>query len=114
MKISENVSLSSIPFSVLCTDLNGIITDCNVQFSGLSGYCREQLIGKPVELLLPENVTEHHIACRKNHAKGGVSIEHPRHILLFNQSEQSIPCTIRVTKEEQGVQLKKLSSLVLL
>ena len=102
MKISENVSLSSIPFSVLCTDLNGIITDCNVQFSGLSGYCRAQLIGKPVELLLPENVTEHHIACRKNYAKGGVNIEHPRHILLFNQSEQSIPCTIRVTKEEQG------------
>ena len=47
-------------------------------------------------------MTEHHIACRKNYAKGGVNIEHPRHILLFNQSEQSIPCTIRVTKEEQG------------
>lgn len=102
MNISENVSLSSIPFAVVCTDLNGIITDCNTLLSCLSGYTNKQLIGKPVEFLLPEHMSKSHIECRISHIKGEKEITHPRHIVLLNQSEQSIPCTIRVTEKEQG------------
>ncbi|WP_085299859.1 hybrid sensor histidine kinase/response regulator [Cognaticolwellia mytili] len=100
--MSENISLSNIPFAVLCTDFNGIITDCNDQLSSLSGYSREQLIDKPVELLLPVNLTESHLKCRKSYVKTTTTVNHPRHILLLNQSEQNIPCTIQVIVEEHG------------
>jgi PAS domain S-box-containing protein len=100
--MSENISLSNIPFAMLCTDLNGIITDCNSQLSSLSGYSREQLIDEPVELLLPAHLAESHRKCRKSDDQMASVINHPRHILLLNQSEQSIPCTIRVTVEKQG------------
>jgi PAS domain S-box-containing protein len=100
--MSENINLSSIPFALLCTDLNGIVTDCNVQMSCLSGYSREQLIDESIELLLPEHMIEAHKSSRKSHVRGKNTIAHPRHVLLRNQSEQSIPCTIRVTEEQQG------------
>jgi PAS domain S-box-containing protein len=100
--MSESVNLSSIPFALLCTDLNGIVTDCNAQMSCLSGYSREQLIDESVELLLPEYMVDSHISSRRSHIRGSNIIAHPRHVLLKNQSEQSIPCTIRVTEEGQG------------
>ena len=68
--MSESVNLSSIPFALLCTDLNGIVTDCNAQMSCLSGYSREQLIDESVELLLPEYMVDSHISSRKSHIRG--------------------------------------------
>lgn len=100
--MSQSISLSNVPFAVLCTDLHGTITDCNAQLACLSGYTHEQLIGEPVELLLPDHLADSHVGCRRSHIKGEGIITHPRHILLKNQSEQSIPCTIRVTEEDLG------------
>lgn len=102
MNISENIRLADLPFAVLSTDLEGIIVDCNAQFSCLSGYSREQLIGEPLELLLPDSLVEVHVKHRQHYQSNANAISHPRHILLLNQSEQSIPCTIRVTEREQG------------
>lgn len=102
MNITESVSLADIPFAVLCTDLNGIIIDCNMQFSCLSGYSHAQLIGEPVELLLPDSMASVHVEHRQLYQGNASVINHPRHSLLLNQSEQSIPCTIRVQEQEHG------------
>ena len=102
MIAAENISLANIPFAVLCTDFDGVIVDCNSQLACLSGYSVEQLIGEPVELLLPEVLAKQHLSNRQSHAHGSNIVTHPQHILLFNQSEQSIPCTIRITKQEYG------------
>lgn len=100
--MSASVSLSNIPFAVLCTDLNGVITDFNSQFSCLSGYSGEQLLGESVEQILPDVMAQAHREHRKKHLQAREIVNHPKHILLLSQSEQSVPCTIKIAKEKHG------------
>lgn len=96
------MTLANIPFAVLCTDFDGIIIDCNTQLVCLSGYSSAQLIGESVELLLPDAIAEKYLSSRQAQANSSNIVTHPKHTLLLDQSEQSIPCTIRVTKQQHG------------
>lgn len=49
-------NLSNLTFEGIFFHTDGIIIDCNLSFARLTGYSREELLGKDsVELLIPEN-----------------------------------------------------------
>lgn len=52
------------PTGMIVTDQDGIITFVNVQIEKLFGYPRSELIGRPVELLIPERSRTGHPALR--------------------------------------------------
>ncbi|HEY3904384.1 MAG TPA: PAS domain S-box protein [Streptosporangiaceae bacterium] len=52
--------LEAAPDATICVDGQGVITLVNAQAERLFGYCRDDLLGKPVELLIPEAVREVH------------------------------------------------------
>ncbi len=58
-KFFRNV-LEMAPDGMMVLDSNGIIQLANAQCEELFGYTRSELIGKQVEMLVPENVREHH------------------------------------------------------
>jgi two-component system, sensor histidine kinase and response regulator len=64
--------LDSVPDAMVVTDEGGQIVLVNAQAEGLFGYQRAELLGRTVELLLPERFRERH----RDHRKG--FYEHPR------------------------------------
>ncbi len=75
-KIEEDVQLSEqrfralfefSPDAVLVTDQQGKITEVNGQVENCFGYHRAELIGQPVEILIPERFRNTHRAHRKEY-----------------------------------------------
>ncbi|MCI0615763.1 PAS domain S-box protein, partial [bacterium] len=62
-KFFRNV-LEMAPDGMMVVDSNGIIQLANAQCEELFGYTRSELIGKPVEILVPDHIRGHHPALR--------------------------------------------------
>lgn len=63
------VLFESAPNGVLVVDDNGHIALLNAQMDRMFGYPREELIGRPVEMLLPERLRTPHAGLRKAFAE---------------------------------------------
>ena len=60
--------MESAPDATVIVDENGWIVLVNAQTEKLFGYQREELIGKPVELLIPDRYRDNHPRHRTNYA----------------------------------------------
>src|ERR1017187_5506236 len=49
------------PVAMVAVDTKGRIVLVNAQTEHMFGYGRDELIGKPVELLIPERFAAHHV-----------------------------------------------------
>ena len=58
--------LESCPDAIVVVDSEGRVALVNAQTERMFGYSREELLGKPVEILLPGYSTEPHVAHRDN------------------------------------------------
>jgi diguanylate cyclase (GGDEF)-like protein/PAS domain S-box-containing protein len=56
--------LAASPHPVVAVDAHGTITYVSPQISATFGYEREELIGKPIEILVPDNVAARHTSQR--------------------------------------------------
>lgn len=59
--------LESAPYAILTVNEQGTIVVANSQAEALFGYPRHELVGSPVELLLPEQLRELHAAHRRDY-----------------------------------------------
>ena len=60
--------VEAIPDALVVTDEAGRIVLVNSQTERLFGYSRDELIGRPVELLIPERFRERHVGQRASYA----------------------------------------------
>jgi PAS domain S-box-containing protein len=60
--------LESAPDAMVIVDVDGKITDVNRQSEKLFGYAHDELIGEPVETLVPKRFSSQHIAHRRRYA----------------------------------------------
>jgi PAS domain S-box-containing protein len=61
--------LESAPDAMVIVDRDGLVRIINAQTERLFGYSREELIGKPVEILMPERFHARHVGHRGNYSK---------------------------------------------
>ena len=54
----------ALPDGIVISDSDGIIVELNLKATGMLGYARDELIGKPVEMLLPERFRDRHVGQR--------------------------------------------------
>ncbi|MFW6089798.1 MAG: putative bifunctional diguanylate cyclase/phosphodiesterase, partial [Gemmatimonadota bacterium] len=60
------------PEGILVVDTEGLLRDVNPRLADLFGYEREELIGQPVEMLVPEGVRDAHVAYRTTYVEAPV------------------------------------------
>lgn len=58
--------LESCPLGVIIVDRTGMILGANIRIVEIFGYSREQLIGKPIEFLVPTDKAQAHKTTRTN------------------------------------------------
>ena len=58
-------TLETLPDGVIVIDSDGTIVLCNLRAEMLFGYSRNEMIGKEVEMLLPESIREIHTQHRQ-------------------------------------------------
>ena len=56
--------IDALPDAIVVVDRSGRIVELNIQAVGLFGYARTELLGEPVEMLLPERLRSHHVGER--------------------------------------------------
>jgi PAS domain S-box-containing protein len=66
--------VESAPDATVIVDAQGAIALINGQTERLFGYAREQLLGRPIEILMPERFRRRHLALREGYFKN----PHPR------------------------------------
>lgn len=61
-------ALDAAPDAMIIIDSSGVIRLANRQVSALFGYAKDELIGKPVEALIPERFRDRHVGKRAAYA----------------------------------------------
>ncbi|MEO2279880.1 response regulator [Pseudoalteromonas pernae] len=59
--------IEAAPDPIIVTDTTGIITIANKRAEALFGYAREEMLGQPVEMLIPHAIRESHPSLRKKY-----------------------------------------------
>ncbi|XXF78521.1 PAS domain S-box protein [Myxococcaceae bacterium GXIMD 01537] len=71
--------LETAPDPVVIVDAEGRMSFVNAETERVFGYRRDELLGQPVELLIPERLREHHRELRKAYVKNPPKWTDPRH-----------------------------------
>ncbi|HKQ47930.1 MAG TPA: response regulator [Phycisphaerae bacterium] len=59
--------LESAPDGMMVVDAGGIIRLANAQVEQLFGYTRDELVGSPVEVLVPDSIRDKHVSLRNSY-----------------------------------------------
>jgi diguanylate cyclase (GGDEF)-like protein/PAS domain S-box-containing protein len=81
--------LDAAPDAMIITDLGGSIIYANDQAEALFGYARREMLGKPVEMLLPERFRAGHPALRLSYANNPSSRAMGETRLLYAKHQDS-------------------------
>ena len=96
--------LDAAPDATVIVNSKGVIEIINRQTENIFGYTRDELVGKPVELLMPEDLRAYHIHHRDNYAKApkvrsmGVGLE----LNAVKKNGVSFPVEISLSPIETG------------
>jgi PAS domain S-box-containing protein len=61
--------IDAMPDAIVIVNTEGQIVDANVQAVGMFGFARDELLGEPVEVLVPEAVRDRHVAERDGYVQ---------------------------------------------
>lgn len=98
----SKVSINDIPFAVFHFNLESVILACNDCAEKVTGYSSSELIGKPVEILIPATFSDSHVNYRNNYHHGKGALSTGRCVQLLCKSEQVLNCTVKVTEIDDG------------
>jgi len=95
----------ALPDGIVIADLDGRIIYVNQQLAELSGYTVEELVGGPIEVLVPSGVRDQHPAHRAAYAKAGLPTRPMGanlRIRLLTRAGIEVPVDISLSRVEFG------------
>lgn len=105
--------LAAAPDAMACIDRSGRIVLLNEQLARLSGYAIDELLGQPVEILVPRQYSETHVAqrdaffCRPSARPMGTAL----HLTLLHKSGVEIPVDICIGYHRSGDELLAIAAV---
>jgi PAS domain S-box-containing protein len=110
----ERGVLEASPNAIVAVDGSGLITYCNPQAEATFGYARADLIGQPVELLLPEGMAALHVQHREEFVADprprpiGIGLE----VAARRRDGSEFPCEISLAPVQTRDGLQVFATLV--
>ncbi len=106
--------VESAPNAMVMINSDGTMEMVNSQAEQLFGYDRTEMLGKPVELLLPDNLKEHHPGLRNNFFFSPLSrpMGKGRDLYAKHKNGKDIPVEIGLNPIETDEGIKVLSAVV--
>jgi len=99
--------LDAAPDAMIIADASGTILYSNWQTEALFGYSEGEMIGKPVEMLLPERFRKHHPSLRASYARNPRLRSMGEHVELYaqhrNGSEFPVEIRLSALETEEGL-----------
>lgn len=99
--------LDSAPDAIVIVDKQGHITLTNIQTENWFGYSREELLGQPVEILVPERFRETHVPQREHYQTAPSTRPMGRDVELYglrkDGSEFPVEISLSPIKTDQGM-----------
>ena len=68
-RFASSAFIDALPDAVVIVDRSGRIVEVNIHAAGLFGYARAELLGEPVEMLMPERVRGRHVGQRDDYSQ---------------------------------------------
>jgi PAS domain S-box-containing protein len=93
---------STAPDAIVLVDARGKIALANPQIQQLLGYTPEELVGRPVEDLIPEHSREAHLQHRKNYVRAPSIRPMGSRIWALRQDGQQIPVEVHLSPLQAG------------
>ena len=111
---SLRLVIETSPNALLLVNLDGLITMVNVQAEHCFGYDREDLIGRPVEMLLPANFRAGHVKFREDFLKKPETREmgSGRELTALHKDGSSFPVEIDIRPIYFTTEVMVLCSIV--
>jgi PAS domain S-box-containing protein len=97
--------LDALPDGILVADGEGRIVFCSIQLETLSGYSSAELVGEPIEMLVPERFHPVHVQHREGYFSAGMPIRamgSALKIYLRARDGREIPVDISLAPLETG------------
>lgn len=113
-KIAESAQryqqlLQAAPDGILVTDERGVICMVNDQLEGMLGYSRDELVGQPVEVLVPAAVRGLHPNMRQRYIESPkrrpMSIMSSLEVVCKDGTHLPVDISLNVCRLEQGAQV---------
>ena len=108
----SRLAVESLPSGVLVMALDGTITALNRQLLQQFGYTREELIGQPVELLLPESYRAAHETHRRDFASHPEARPMGRSVVGRRKDGSELPVDVDLNPIQTNEGLFVLASIV--
>jgi diguanylate cyclase (GGDEF)-like protein/PAS domain S-box-containing protein len=105
--------LESAPDAMVVSDLEGRIVWVNSQTERLFGYSRAELVGQPVEILVPESLRATHVSKRDGYARRPVNRDVGTALELHGRRKDGgeFPAEIRLSPQETEDGMRVISTV---
>lgn len=105
--------LEAAPDAMVVTDLEGRIVWANSQAGRLFGYSLAEMLGQPVEVLIPEGARETHAAKRNHYARAPIYRDMGAALDLHGQRKDGsrFPAEVRLSPQETDDGMRIISTV---
>jgi len=105
--------LEASPDPMVITDASGKITRVNKTAERFFGYSREDMLKRPVEMLIPQVARTHHVSLRAQYAEGAESslMVSNQRVMAMTQDGRSVPVEINLSPLQTAEGMMVVSSL---
>jgi PAS domain S-box-containing protein len=106
--------VEALPVGILLVDQTGSITLVNTQGERILGYRREELVGRPVEILLPERLRERHVGDRQGFLQNPAprQMGAGRDLFALRKDGREVPVEIGLSPVTTGQRTFVLASII--
>lgn len=105
------VLVEAAPSVMIMVDSQGLIRLVNRQVEGVFGYTREELLGMPIQMLVPDRVRESHEVQMRRFSREKRAMAAGREVLGLRKSGAEVPLDIGLTPIEMSDGLFTLASV---
>jgi len=106
-----NLIIDTTPQAIVVVDVHGKMLRVNNNAKEYFGYESSEILGQPVEMLIPESYRHHHVELREEYARNAVTQGLGRSVFALRKDGSEFPVEIALAPMQAGNELHIIVSI---